>query len=156
MLYSQKACSTTPVQTATWKPSPTRPPFASAATATLTCSRILSLNISPMVTPAEAVHVKVLAGQHPNSLSHPHVYSKRRMFMESVRLALILVLALAVPLSVCQAQADQGPLERTGRTIKHSAEATGRTLKHDAEATGRTLKHGGEATGRTVGKGVRK
>ena len=76
--------------------------------------------------------------------------------MEMVRSALILALALVVPLCVFQAQADQGPLERTGRTIKHSAEATGQTLKHGAEATGRTLKHGAEATGRTVGKGVRK
>jgi len=62
-----------------------------------------------------------------------------------VRSALILASVLAVPLSVCQAQADQGPLERTGRTIKHSAEATGRTLEH-----------GTKATMRTVGKGVRK
>jgi hypothetical protein len=73
-----------------------------------------------------------------------------------VRSALILALALAVPLSVCQARADQGPLESTGRTIKHSAEATGRTLKHGAEATGRTLEHGTKATMRPVGKGVRK
>ena len=73
-----------------------------------------------------------------------------------VRSALILALALAVPLSICQAQADQGPLERTGRTVKYGAEATGRTLKHGAEATGQTLEHGAKATGRTVGKGVRK
>ena len=65
--------------------------------------------------------------------------------MKMVRSALILASVLAVPLSVCQAQADQGPLERTGRTIKHSAEATGRTLEH-----------GTKATMRTVGKGVRK
>src|ERR1700757_4272751 len=49
MRYSQKACSTTPVQTATWKPSPTRPPSASAATATLTWSRILGSGIRPTV-----------------------------------------------------------------------------------------------------------
>ena len=73
-----------------------------------------------------------------------------------VRSALILALALAVPLSVCQARADQGPLESTGRTIKHGAEATGRTVKHGAEATGQTLEHGAKATGRTIGKGVRK
>jgi hypothetical protein len=76
--------------------------------------------------------------------------------MKMVRSALILASALAVPLSVCQARADQGPLERTGRTIKHSAEATGQTLKHGAQATGQTLKHGAQATGRTVGNGVRK
>src|SRR5215468_6397970 len=55
MLYSQKACSTTPVQTATWKSSPPRPPSASAAKATLTCSRILSLNIRPTVLPAAKI-----------------------------------------------------------------------------------------------------
>src|SRR3984893_12330250 len=49
MRYSQKACSTTPVQTATWNPSPTRPPSASAATATLTWSRILGSGIRPTV-----------------------------------------------------------------------------------------------------------
>ena len=75
---------------------------------------------------------------------------------EMVRSALILALALALPLSICQAQTDQGPLERTGRTIKHGAQATGRTLKHGAQATGQTLEHGAKATGRTVGKGVRK
>src|ERR1700722_4260352 len=55
MRYSQKACSTTPVQTATWKPSPTRPPSASAATATLTSSRILGSGIRPTLEdlPAE-------------------------------------------------------------------------------------------------------
>jgi len=73
-----------------------------------------------------------------------------------VRSVLILALARAVQLSICQAQADQGPLERTGRTIKHGAEATRRTVKHGAEATGQTLEHGAKATGRTVGKGVPK
>ena len=72
------------------------------------------------------------------------------------RLALILALVLAVPLWICQAQVDQGPLERTGRTIKHGAQAAGRTIKHGAEATGRTLEHGTKAAGRTVGKGVQK
>jgi hypothetical protein len=70
--------------------------------------------------------------------------------MEMVRLTLILALALAAPFSVCQAQADQGPLERTGRTIKHGAEATGRTLKHGAEATGRTVGKGVRKTGQTL------
>src|SRR6516162_2662271 len=58
MLYSQKACSTTPVQTATWKPSLTRPPSASAATATLTWSRILSLGIWPTVLLAAKTYGK--------------------------------------------------------------------------------------------------
>src|SRR6516165_4194077 len=58
MLYSQKACSTTPVQTATWKPSLTRPPSASAATATLTWSRILSLGIRPTVLLAAKTYGK--------------------------------------------------------------------------------------------------
>jgi hypothetical protein len=74
----------------------------------------------------------------------------KRMLMDMVRSVLILALALAVPISVRQAQADQGPLERTGRTIKHSAEATGRTLKHGAEATGRTVGKGVQKTGQTL------
>ena len=72
------------------------------------------------------------------------------------RLGLILTLAVAASLSICQAQGDQNPLEKTGKTIKNGTEATGRTLKHGAEATGRTLKHGAEATARTAGKGIRK
>jgi len=67
-----------------------------------------------------------------------------------VRSALILALAVAVPLSVCQALADQGPLERTGRTIKHSAEATGRTLEHGTKATMRTVGKGVRKTGQTL------
>jgi hypothetical protein len=70
--------------------------------------------------------------------------------MEMLRSALILALALAAPLSVCQAQTDQGPLERTGRTIKHSAEATGRTLEHGTKATMRTVGKGVRKTGQTL------
>jgi hypothetical protein len=50
------------------------------------------------------------------------------------RSVLILALVLAVPLWICQAQADQGPLERTGRTIKHGAQAAGRTIKRETGA----------------------
>src|SRR5215831_18979437 len=77
MLYSQKACSTTPVQTATWKPSPTRPPFASAATATLTCSRILSLNIRPHSPPGCENMRLFRCGLLAEVFSHPHSRSDR-------------------------------------------------------------------------------
>jgi len=72
------------------------------------------------------------------------------------RLALVLGLTFGLPISLCLAQNDENPAEKTGKTIEHGAEATGRTVKHGAEATGRTVKHGAQATARTVGKGVNK
>jgi hypothetical protein len=69
MRYSQKACSTTPVQTATWKPSPTRPPSASAATATLTSSRILGSGIRPTLEDLPAV-LRRIDHWHQGSVAH--------------------------------------------------------------------------------------
>src|ERR1700724_259944 len=51
---------------------------------------------------------------------------------------------------------DQGPVEKTGKTVEKAATKTGKTVEHAASATGRTVKHGAQATERTVGKGLSK
>jgi hypothetical protein len=69
---------------------------------------------------------------------------------------LILALAAGLPLSISLAQADEGPLHKTGRTLEKVATNTGETIEHGAKATGRTLKHDAQATGRTLAKGAHK
>jgi len=66
------------------------------------------------------------------------------------RLALVLGLAFGLPISLCSAQNDQNPVEKTGKTIEHGAAATGRTIKHGAEATARTVGKGVSKTGQTL------
>ena len=51
---------------------------------------------------------------------------------------------------------DQGPVEKTGKTVEKAATKTGQTVEHAASATGQTVKHGTQATERTVGKGLKK
>ena len=51
---------------------------------------------------------------------------------------------------------EQGPVEKTGKTVEKAATKTGETVEHAATATGRTIKHGTQATERTVGKGLKK
>src|ERR1700743_1584210 len=70
MRYSQKACSTPPVQTANWNPSPTRPPSASAATATFTSSRILGSGIRPTL---EDLPAELRRGDHWHKGSVAHL-----------------------------------------------------------------------------------
>src|ERR1700733_7457255 len=50
---------------------------------------------------------------------------------------------------------DQGPVEKTGKTVEKAATKTGKTVEHAASATGQTVKHGTQATERTVGKGLK-
>lgn len=69
---------------------------------------------------------------------------------------LILASAVGLPLSISLAQADEGPLHKTGKTFEKVVTNTGTTLEHGARATGRTLTHGAEATGRTVAWGAHK
>jgi hypothetical protein len=68
--------------------------------------------------------------------------------------ALIIVLSLGASLAV-RAE-DQGPVEKTGKTVEKAATKTGQTVEHAASATGQTVKHGAQATERTVGKGLSK
>ena len=51
---------------------------------------------------------------------------------------------------------DQGPVEKTGKTVEKAATKTGKTVEHAASATGKTVEHGTQATERTVGKGLEK
>jgi hypothetical protein len=68
--------------------------------------------------------------------------------------AILSIFLLGVSLGV-RAE-DQGPVEKTGKTVEKAATKTGKTVEHAASATGQTIKHGTEATERTVGKGLKK
>jgi hypothetical protein len=73
-----------------------------------------------------------------------------RIFIFVNRIALTVGVTLGLPLSLCLAQNDQNPVEKTGKTIEHGAAATGRTVKHGAEATARTVGKGVRKTGQTL------
>ena len=67
-----------------------------------------------------------------------------------VWLRLFLALSACMAFSICNAQSDEHPIEKTGKTLEHGAEATGRTLKHGAVATARTIGKGAKKTGQTL------
>src|SRR6476659_11183477 len=64
--------------------------------------------------------------------------------------ALIVVLSLAV--SLATRAEDQGPVEKTGKTIEKAATKTGQTVEHGAQATERTVGKGLKKTGNTLEK----
>jgi hypothetical protein len=51
---------------------------------------------------------------------------------------------------------SQGPVQKTGQTVKRAAQVTGQTLSNGVRKTGETISHGAKATGRTVRKAVDK
>jgi hypothetical protein len=76
-----------------------------------------------------------------------------RVFSYMRKLCAILVIVLASPFGLLRAD-DQGPVQKTGQTIKKTAHATEQTLSNGARQTGRTLSNGAKATARTVGKAI--
>src|ERR1700732_2184749 len=64
--------------------------------------------------------------------------------------ALIIVLSLGASLAV-RAQ-DQGPVEKTGKTVEKAAVKTGQTVEHGAQATERTVGKGLKKAGNTLEK----
>lgn len=64
--------------------------------------------------------------------------------------ALIMVLSLGISLAV-RAQ-DQGPVEKTGKTVEKAAVKAGQTIEHGAQATERTVGKGLKNTGNTLEK----
>jgi hypothetical protein len=65
-------------------------------------------------------------------------------------LALFIILSLGASLAV--RGEDQGPVEKTGKTVEKAATKTGQTVEHGAQATERTVGKGLKKTGNTLEK----
>src|SRR5580704_3409830 len=103
--------------------------------------------------PSGAVQTKLRDGQE-GSLSEK--YGRRGNFMRTRteiamrHFALIIVLSLGV--SFALRADDQGPVEKTGKTVEKAAVKTGQTVEHGAQATERTVGKGLKKTGNTLEK----
>ena len=64
--------------------------------------------------------------------------------------ALIAILSPGVSFAV--RADDQGPVEKTGKTVEKAAIKTGQTVEHSAQATERTVGKGLKKTGNTLEK----
>jgi hypothetical protein len=63
----------------------------------------------------------------------------------------IILAALGLPFGLIWAQ-DQGPVQKTEKTVKKTATDTGETIKKGTKATARTVGKGIENTGKTIEK----
>jgi hypothetical protein len=63
----------------------------------------------------------------------------------------MILAALALPFGLSWAQ-DQGPVQKTEKTVKKAASDTGETIKQGTKATARTVGKGIENTGKTIEK----
>jgi len=67
------------------------------------------------------------------------------------KLRFIILAALGLPLGLVWAQ-DQGPVEKTEKTVKKAATDTGETVEKGTKAAARTVGKGIENTGKTIEK----
>jgi hypothetical protein len=82
--------------------------------------------------------------QESNFQSEPGTFLMRKI-------TFIILAALGLPFGLIWAQ-DQGPVQKTEKTVKKAASDTGETIKKGTKATARTVGKGVENAGKTIEK----
>jgi hypothetical protein len=85
---------------------------------------------------------------HPSDLQESISMGRGMLLMR--KFTLIILAALSLPFGLWAE--DQGPVQKTEKTVKKTATETGETIKKGTKATARTVGKGIENTGKTIEK----